>query len=479
VDDTGALLLPVELHARLFPPADANQPAKAFRIEREGSEPVVVPLYPDRIYTFGRAPESSFVFPSAAVSRLHAQLRFSENRWMFRDLNSRNGCFLVSEPVRSTVGFRGEKRPVGSKEEHAVRAGDVLLLGTNKNLLVFLAEVPEEALSGLAKGHKPSPATARLDRGIEVCARHRLPVFLLGGSGTGKTHVARTIHERSRMSGTFIMLNCGRLPHDPAQLTSELLGHVRGSFSGAVSERKGKLWAADQGTFFLDEVESLPRPAQDFLIDVLEGSGNYAPYGAPGDEEARRPLFRLISASKVPLSQTGLRPDLTQRIAAGDMLAIPTLEERREDIPALAEAFLKQLEAEQRIQAEVTPEAVQWLKGRRWPGQIRELESTIRVVVCREHASQQLDGARPQSLVVGTEPFREYLEHRELGFGFAPKEPFPMEATATGVKAHRKRPADLTREEVLAAVEAHGGNKTRAAASLGIALNTLKSKLAR
>ncbi len=369
-------------------------PPRALRIEREGIEPLVVTLYPDKTYVFGRAPESSFVFPSDAVSRLHAQLRFDGDAWMYRDLNSRNGSFLLSQPPPGDGDPREQARKIGANREHRARMGETVILGNGTSRLSFLDEVPADSAQTVSGLTRKSKATVALERQIEVCARHRLPVFLLGPSGCGKTFVARAIHDRSQLPGLFVILNCGRLPADAQALASELLGHVRGAYTGAVSERKGKIWSADGGTLFLDEVESLPRAAQDFLLDVLEGSGSYAPYGAPVAHREVPPRFRLISASKVSLRHSGLRPDLCQRLGAADVLLLPTLEDRRTDIPYLIEAFLEQLRGEQRIDAELTTEAVNFLQHAKWPGEVRErVFHAIRSLVPRE--ADQLFHGKP------------------------------------------------------------------------------------
>jgi len=408
------------------------------------------------------------VFPSDAVSRLHAQLQFDNEKWIFRDLNSRNGSFLTSSALDGTEP-RLKARVIGENVDHPVAVGETILLGNGESRLTFLAAAPE-VLSSMTDG--TSAATHRLERAISVCAEHRLPVFLLGPSGSGKTHVARAIHERARTDGNFVLLNCGRLPHDPAQLASELLGHVKGSFTGAIGDRIGKLWSADGGTLFLDEVESLGPAAQDFLLDVLEGSGNFSPYGAPHEARRLPPRFRLVSASKAPLRQSSLRPDLCQRLAGGDIIVLPTLHERTDDIPSLVDAFLEQLRIEQRLDAALSPDARKLLQSVPWPGEIRELQSTVKVVVSREHARNQLDGVAPGRIVVGVTAFRDYLTERAAGFGSqtARREREPK-------TQQRKRPADLTIDELRHALELHGGNKTRAAASLGIAVNTLKTRL--
>ncbi len=438
---------------------------RAVLVERAGAEPLTLTLYSDRTLVFGRAADCSVVCPSEAASRLHAQLRFVDDGWLLRDLNSRNGSWLLTRDA-GDEDPRASARRIGAVREHRVRTNDVVLLGNGESRLTFLPAVPDEP--GEPDSHAMSPATRQLEHRIQVCATHRLPVFLLGPSGVGKTYVARAIHERSRSAGHFVLLNCGRLPHDPAQLASELLGHVKGSFTGATSDRVGRLWSADGGTLFLDEGESLPAVAQNFLIDVLEGSGNFLPWGAPLDARRAPPNVRLISASKVPLARSGLRPDLCQRLAAGELVSLPSLSERADDVPRLVNVFLAKLRDEQRIDARVTPEGLRFLQAQQWPGEIRELESTIKVVVSRTYAALQLDGKRTASIVVDVESLQSYLHERQLGFGVASE---PSET------APRKRPSDISRQELERVLAEHGGNKTHAAEALGIAVNTLKARL--
>lgn len=435
---------------------ESNDAPRAVRIERQGAEAYVLPLYPDRALVFGRGPECSVVFPSDATSRLHANLRFVDEHWLFRDLNSRNGSFLTTGDSLRTVGAK----------EYRVRVGDELFLGNRDSKLTFLAAMPADVAK---PGEQATSAAAKkLEHQIKVCATHRLPVFLLGASGVGKTFVARQIHEKSKLPGQFVLLNCGRLPHDPAQLTSELLGHVKGAFTSAASDRVGRLWSADGGTLFLDEVESLPPIAQDFLLDVLDGSGNFLPYGAPLDARRPPPKVRLISASKVPLAQSKLRPDLCQRLAAGDVIALPSLADRTAEIPGLVDTFLAHLRDEQRINAHVTHDGLRFLQAQKWPGEIRELESTIKVVVSRAWAAFEVEGKTPAEISIDAEALRAYLQDRQIGFG---------ETTSTPEPQSRKRPADLSREDIERALAEHDGNKTRAAEALGIAVNTLKTRL--
>jgi DNA-binding NtrC family response regulator len=458
---------------------------KALRVQREGTEDLIVPLYPGRSYVFGRAPESTVVFPHDAVSRQHGRLSVSVQdglRWVYRDLNSRNHSYLGRNDVQVEGDERRHFQQISASRDWVVEAGDVLLLGNGRSRIVLLEEVPQGVVAGPRPKHAGSPATARLERSIVVCSRHQLPVFLLGRSGTGKTFIAREIHRRSGLGGNFVAVNCGRLPQDSVALHSELLGHWKDSFTGARSARVGRFHSANGGTLFLDEVESLPRLAQDFLIDVLEGSGSAAPFGAPADYREPPPRFRLISASKVPLQQTGLRPDLTQRLATGDFILLPTLEERREDIPNLVEEFLHRLAVEQRYDAELTSDAIAWLQKVDWPGQIRELEATVKAVVAREAAQPTSEGLERRRTVITLEAVKTYLSQRQLGFGGPMDAPVqaPVARAVTVSVAPvpaRKRPSDLTEQEVRGALERHQGNKTRASAELGIAVNTLKARM--
>ncbi|MDY7225061.1 sigma-54-dependent Fis family transcriptional regulator [Hyalangium rubrum] len=453
--------------------AEPYREPKALRVHREGVPDLIVPLYPDRSYVFGRAPESTVVFPHDAVSRQHGRLSFREDhRWVYRDLNSRNHSFLG----KVELPFEGDEREyfqaMSASQDWVVEPGNIILLGNGRSRITLLAEVP----AGMVAGPRPrvggSVAAVQLERSINICARHQLPVFILGRSGTGKTFIAREIHSRSRLDGNFVILNCGRLPQDASMLHSDLLGHVKGAFTGAAFSRVGKFYVANGGTLFLDEVEFLPPAAQDFLVDILEGTGSLAPLGASPDSREPPPRFRLISASKTPLQQTRLRPDLAQRLATGDVIVLPALEERREDIPNLVETFLHRLKTEQQYDAEFTSDAIAYLQQVDWPGEIRELEATVKAVVAREVAARAIDGVGSSRMMITLEAVKVYLSQRRMGFGASVAAPPARHSMA--LPAVRKRPGDLSEQEVRDAFDKHGGTKTRAAQELGIALNTFK-----
>lgn len=438
---------------------------RAVRIERRGQPPLVLPLYPDVEYVFGRSSDSSVVFNDDAVSRQHGRLWCDSNlRWLFRDLSSSNGTY------RNPKGRPDAMLEVKGSTPVTLSVGDELLLGTERTRLVLLENAPAGAANESRSGARSAAAKA-LETRVAELAHHSLPVVLFGPSGTGKTFTARRVHELSGREGAFILVNCGRLPREHAALQSELLGHVKGAYTGALTDRVGKLFAADNGTLFLDEVESLPREAQDFLIDVLEGTGVFAPLGAAPDARPSPPRFRLISASKTPLRQSALRRDLVERLL-GDPLTLPSLDERREDVPSLVQQFLAELRQERTVDAEVTPEALALLQTRSWPGNVRELRRVIEVTANRLAAARQARGLDTERLVIGVDALNEHLEAQSQVLGG--DEP----ARTAVMPSLRRRPADLTPQEAQAAVDAHGGNKTHAAKALGIALNTLKAKLA-
>jgi DNA-binding NtrC family response regulator len=458
--------------AQIQTPAWTRSPTspRSARIEREGAHELRVPLYPDRPLLLGRDSKCSVVFPGSSISREHARVWMREDgHWVVRDLGSRNGTALVRAGA-STPPIR-----LPDRQDMPVAVGDVILLADGTNRIIL-----EESEAVTATLPTQSAGSRYLAEAIQISARHALPVFLIGPSGSGKTHVARFIHESSKRPGQFILVNCGRLPTDPVQLQSELLGHAKGAFTGASADRVGKFHAADGGTLFLDEVEYLPSTAQDFLIDLLDGSGSFAPLGAPASRRWDAPKARLITASKKPLSRSGLRPDLCMRLAAADVIALPTLDQRREDIPGLVLDFLNEFGRQQAVYVEIDKEGLALLQAEPWPGQVRELESVVKVTAAREHARLASREGFSGGFALGAAAIREYLEYRRHVFGAeAPAEP---ELRTPGperphTNPHLKSPRHLTLEEVREALERHAGNKTRAAADLGIAVNTLKARM--
>ncbi len=247
----------------------------------------------------------------------------------------------------------------------------------------FATPLPEQSL--LTKYNKfglvgKGKKFVNLLRGIEAAARCDVRVVLEGQSGTGKELVARAIHKlSSRNQGPFVAIDCGAIT--PNLLESELFGHVRGAFTGASFDRKGLLEEAHRGTIFMDEIANMPIEMQSKFMRVLQ-EGEIKPVGS---NKVRKIDVRIISASSTNLQKLvekiKFREDLFYRLYVYP-LVIPSLNERREDIPKLANHFLQIFSRQQGKQIEsLSAELFSFIQQRPWQGNIRELENFIERLV--------------------------------------------------------------------------------------------------
>ncbi|MCB1856615.1 MAG: sigma-54-dependent Fis family transcriptional regulator [Halieaceae bacterium] len=217
---------------------------------------------------------------------------------------------------------------------------------------------------------------AQLRRQITKLARSQAPVHIHGESGSGKEVVARLIHNNGpRASGAFVAVNCGAIP--PELMESELFGHVKGSFTGANQDKIGLFQAAAGGTLFLDEVADLPLAMQVKLLRAIQEKA-IRPVGANAEQATD---IRLLSATHKNLAaevEAGrFRNDLYYRINVID-LKVPSLRERKEDLPELAAALLRRIAREEGSDgAELEPSALEALQGYDFPGNVRELENML------------------------------------------------------------------------------------------------------
>jgi len=220
------------------------------------------------------------------------------------------------------------------------------------------------------------PRMKRVFSLVEAVADTRANLLIEGESGTGKTRLARAVHQlSSRADGPFVEVNCGALPKD--LLESELFGHVRGAFTGAVRDREGKFEAAHGGTLFLDEIATASLELQVKLLRVLESRR----FERVGDEVTREVDVRIIAASNrdlaLEVAAGRFREDLYFRIQVV-AIELPPLRERPLDIPLLAERFLTRFTREHgREGLSLSPPALRSLMAHEWPGNVRELEHAL------------------------------------------------------------------------------------------------------
>ncbi len=215
---------------------------------------------------------------------------------------------------------------------------------------------------------------------VEAAARCDVRVLLEGESGTGKELVARAVHTlSSRCQSNFVAIDCGAI--QPNLVESELFGHVKGAFTGALTDRKGLLEEANGGTLFMDEVSNLPSDMQSKLLRVLQDQ-EIRPVGS---NHARKIDVRLISASSSSLrhlvAEKKFREDLYYRLNVYPIV-VPSLNQRAEDIPMLVDHFLDECSRQQKKEIDgVHEEVLDFLKRRHWPGNVRELRNIVERLV--------------------------------------------------------------------------------------------------
>src|SRR5205807_8574403 len=211
---------------------------------------------------------------------------------------------------------------------------------------------------------------------VETVAPSDSTVLLLGETGTGKELIARAIHDRGRRKErTFVKLNCAASP--TGLLESELFGHEKGAFTGAITQKIGRLDLADQGTLFLDEVGDIPAEIQPKLLRALQERE----FERLGSTHTRKVNVRLVAATNRDLEKMiaarEFRQDLFYRLNVFP-IRVPPLRERREDIPLLVSYFVQRLAKQMQKKIEAIPTAVmKSLTAWKWPGNIRELENFI------------------------------------------------------------------------------------------------------
>jgi two-component system, NtrC family, response regulator GlrR len=386
----------------------------------------------------GSAKEAGLCLDDEAVSRLHVRLTpRSEGVWV-KDLGSLNGTLISGARIEQALVEREATLSIG-RSLLRIAAADVDLgapLG------------PERFGDAVAQ----SETMRRVFGLLERLAPTDVPVVLLGETGTGKEVLARALHEASdRKTEPMVVVDCGAIAAN--LIESELFGHVKGAFTGAVSDRKGAFAQADGGTVFLDEIGELPLDLQTRLLRVLEAGT----LKRVGDDQSRHVDVRVIAATHRDLAarvnEGTFRQDLYYRLAVAQV-RIPPLRERSEDLPLLVHRFLKKMGKQD---FELPLELKARMASYAWPGNVRELWNVVsRAVVGDDRPLESHAAPAPASAARG-----------EVALGVPFKE------------AKEQLVEVFTRQYLEALLAQHGGNISRAAKVAGIARPHLSKLVAR
>jgi DNA-binding NtrC family response regulator len=401
-----------------------------------------LPLGPMPI-TVGTAPLAQLRLSDPTVSRVHCQLSPRPDGVRLTDAGSTNGTFVDGLRLRDADLTAGANIRVGATTVRLELGNEVV-------------RVPLAELSSFGKLVGGSLEMRRLYAMLERVARTETTVLIQGETGTGKELVARELHDHSeRAAGPFVAVDCGAIA--PNVIESELFGHVRGAFSGAVSDRRGLFEEANGGTLCLDEIGELPLSLQAKLLRALENRE----VRRVGSNAARPVDVRLLASTNRPLAQSvnegAFREDLYYRLAVIE-LVLPPLRARREDVPPLAQHFYERFSGKR----EPLPgELLTSLLTRSWPGNVRELRNFIER--CVALGGFQLAPRAPSSAESG-----EFAQ-TTLGIDL-------------GKPLKEARDDAVERFELLyleTALRRAGGNVTRAAELAGVSRRFLQRTIAR
>ncbi|MFH1708972.1 MAG: sigma-54 dependent transcriptional regulator [Planctomycetota bacterium] len=299
-----------------------------------------------------------------------------------------------------------------------------------------------------------SRAIEDVKKTISQVAPTDVTVLIMGESGTGKELVADAIQQISaRANEHYLKVNLGALPKD--LLESELFGHEKGAFTGAIEQRKGRFELADKGVIFLDEIGDLSLAGQVKLLRVLE-SGEFERVGG---QRSLKVHVRVIAATNVELEKAvaegRFREDLFYRLNVF-RINVPPLRERTEDIPLIAFSYLQEINERYRLNKRITEEALQALRSYAWPGNVRELKNAI------ERAAIMSRGE-----AIGREDIPAEIMQKRV-----------VPAAGPGAAAAGATMAAIEKQAILQALGQNGGNKKKTAEQLEIGLKTLYRKLA-
>jgi DNA-binding NtrC family response regulator len=409
----------------------------------------------DRPVRLGSDEDNDVVVADAHVSRRHAEVRRTSEGVVVRDLGSKNGTFVGGVRVKEALLEPGSIITLGATDlrfesDAGAAAGAAPRRApdaTRKSGPAAALSAPTEGPSRFGEAVGTSPAMRSVFALLERVAPTELTVTITGETGTGKDVLARGIHAASpRKGGPFVVFDCGAVA--PTLIESELFGHERGAFTGAVGEHRGAFERADGGTLFLDEVGELALDLQPKLLRALE-QRRVRRVGGAADQEVD---VRIVAATNRDLEKEvaagRFRQDLYYRLSAATV-AVPPLRERVADLPVLVETILAGTNKPMRV----ARETLEALAGYDWPGNVRELKNAV------QGAAALADG--------------DVLEPRHLIF-FKPRRRAP---TIDSLPLAGRSLESIERAAIAQTLRQFDGNKTRAARALGIAPSTLYEKI--
>ncbi len=326
-----------------------------------------------------------------------------------------------------------------------------------------------------------SPAMTMVKRLGERASKSSIPILITGESGVGKEVIARAVHGSSERAGkAFVAVNCGAIPENLVE--SILFGHEKGSFTGATDKHLGKFQEANGGTLFLDEVGELPLDIQVKLLRALQESE----IDAVGGKRPIKVDVRIVSATNRDLSlavkEGRFREDLYYRLNVFSIEA-PALRDRKEDVPALVDCFVKRFNVEEgKSVVGATPEAMACLSAFDWPGNVRQLENAVyRAIVLADAPYLQ---PHDFPAISGVAPPIQALDNKSATVGLTPmgdqmigEMPVSVPVRILDARGHLRTLEEIERELIQLAIEIYAGHMSEVARRLGIGRSTLYRKV--
>ena len=399
------------------------------------------------LISIGKAEDNDLVLPDDTVSRRHLEVVRLAGGLRVRDVGSTNGTRVGGAEIREALVAAGTILHVGDVE---------VLIGVTLDRVT----VPPSSADRFELALGKSEAMRRVFGVLERIAPTSASVLLTGETGTGKDVLARSVHLRSaRATGPFEVLDCGAIA--PSLVESELFGHERGAFTGAVSSRAGAFERAAGGTLFLDELGELPVELQPKLLRVLEART----FRRVGGQKTLAADVRIIAATSRDLgAEVGagrFREDLYYRLAVV-ALQLPALRERLGDLPQLVAHMLGSVDA---ADLAVTPQTIAALSAWSWPGNLRELRNVL------ERAALLARGSNSQTLTLVDFPPRATSDDDAAPIGF--------DASLSYREARARVEARFERDYVRWLLARTGGNVSAAAREARMDRNHLSDLMRR